>query len=102
LTIDKQTLKLKNRLYYTDHKDEINKNRKRYRRQRWAERADNIYTKRSKVVEYFEVNRRASIDELMSVAVINRGSLLTMIHILKGQGHKIKFSFGMYYYGGKK
>lgn len=40
--------KLKNRLYYIEHKDEINKNRKKYKRQTWRERADNPHRTNSR------------------------------------------------------
>lgn len=39
--IKKQIQQKNCRLYYITHKDEINQNRKKYRRQPWAERKDN-------------------------------------------------------------
>jgi hypothetical protein len=42
----KRITKLQMRLYYIQHKDEINQNRKKYRRQPWAERKDNPKNKR--------------------------------------------------------
>ncbi len=39
---DKKRLKqLTNRLYYIEHKDEVNSKRKKYKRQSWADRKDN-------------------------------------------------------------
>lgn len=39
---DEERMKyLKNRLYYVLHKEEVNKNRKLYKRQAWSERKDN-------------------------------------------------------------
>jgi len=39
--MNKHIEKKKNRLYYILHKDEINRNRKKYKRQPWSERKDN-------------------------------------------------------------
>lgn len=39
--IKREILKKKNRLYYITHKEQINKNRKKYKRQTWSERKDN-------------------------------------------------------------
>ena len=36
------------KLYYINHKDEVNKKRKNYKRQTWAERADNPKNKERK------------------------------------------------------
>jgi hypothetical protein len=36
-----------NRLYYIEHKDEVNANRKKYKRQAWADRKDNPKNKES-------------------------------------------------------
>lgn len=36
-----------NRLYYIEHKPEINQNRKKYNRQTWDERADNPKNKKT-------------------------------------------------------
>jgi hypothetical protein len=41
LDIDKDILKLTNKLYYINNKENINKKRKLYKRQTWKERADN-------------------------------------------------------------
>jgi hypothetical protein len=38
---EKRLQQLKNRLYYIEHKEEVNKNRKLYKRQAWSERKDN-------------------------------------------------------------
>lgn len=40
--------KLINRLYYIEHKDVVNSNRKKYKRQAWADRKDNPKNKGSK------------------------------------------------------
>ena len=45
---DKTRLKkLINRLYYINHKDVINANRKKYKLKAWTDRADNPKNKRS-------------------------------------------------------
>jgi len=41
--------KKKARLYYITHKEQINKNRKKYKRQSWNERMDNPKNKRSEL-----------------------------------------------------
>ncbi len=38
---NKRLMKLQNRLYYINNKETINKNRKKYQRQTWADRKDN-------------------------------------------------------------
>lgn len=38
---EKRLQQLKNRLYYIEHKDDINNKRKSYKRQPWSERKDN-------------------------------------------------------------
>lgn len=43
----KRIAKLQMRLYYIEHKDKINQNRKKYKRQSWAERKDNPKNKES-------------------------------------------------------
>lgn len=38
---EKRLKQLTNRLYYIEHKDEVNSKRKKYKRQSWADRKDN-------------------------------------------------------------
>lgn len=47
---DEERLKyLKNRLYYIEHKDDVNSKRKSYKRQPWSERKDNPKNKRKDI-----------------------------------------------------
>ena len=48
MSLKEHITKLNCKLYYVEHKDEVNKNRKNYSRQTWDERTDNpkrpVYT----------------------------------------------------------
>jgi hypothetical protein len=54
---EKRLQQLKNRLYYIEHKDDINKKRKSYKRQPWSERKDNPKNKRK------DINNQGNIIE---------------------------------------
>ena len=46
MSLETSITRLQNRLYYISNTDEINENRKKYKRQTWPERADNPANKK--------------------------------------------------------